>query len=301
VKWPRFLTAAAAALWLATLVAAGLGTWRLAQARPPLAGYAAPGGPAQDPLGPPAQRLTIVLAQGLTWSDLPHLPAGGDGWTAAALVTPPAGSRVEAGYLTIGAAAPAVAPELPVPPLDRDARWWDAEAGELHRRLTGVEPGGAAVVVPGLARLVHANRDRSPAATPGWLGEALARRGLRAAVLGEADFAGRHDGRWAPLLAMDAAGTVAYGRLEGMTRPDPEAPDGRVQDWPALVAAWESLPGDAALVVIDSGDLRRLEAAAPLLSPGRWTAARGEALDRLARGLAGLQAAAARRPGRDPI
>nr|MBO2507609.1 hypothetical protein [Bacillota bacterium] len=295
------LPAAAAVLWLAALAGSAWGTWHLARAQPPLAAYAPPeavsgGGPAAA-----AARLTIVVVQGLTWADLAQLPAR-DGTTAAALLTPPpAGGRVDAAYLTVGAGAPAVVPELPVPPLDRGARWWDAAAGDLHRRLAGADPGQAAVVVPALARLASANRDRSPAVTPGWLGEALARSGLRAAVLGEADFAGRYDGRGAALLAMDSAGTVAYGRLEGMTRPDDAFPAGVGQDWDALLLAWETLPGDAALVVIESGDLRRLEAAAPLLDHGRWLQAREQALQRLRRGLEQLLAAAARRPGRNPV
>lgn len=299
---PKKLAAAAAAgIWLAALAGAAAGTWHLARVQPPLAAYAGPGDASRGSGGPAAERVTIVLAQGLTWADLGRLP-GSSGAKAAALLTPPpTGGRADAAYLTVGAGVPAAVPDLPVPPLDRDAPWWDADAGTLHRRLTGAETDRAAVVVPGLARLAAANKDRSPPVTPGWLGEALSRAGLRTAVLGEADFAGGYDGRSAALLAMDGAGTVVYGRLEGMTRADPTAPGGTVQDWTAMVEAWTLLPPDAALVVIESGDLRRLEAAAPLLSPARWLEARQQALDRLAQGVARLLDAAAQRAGRHPV
>ncbi|HEX6990086.1 MAG TPA: hypothetical protein VF282_11525, partial [Bacillota bacterium] len=250
---------------------------------------------------PPAQRLTVVVAQGLMWQDLDRLGPG-PGQVAAALLTPPpSGTQPDGAYLTVGAGVPAGAQHLPVPPLERDESWWDTGAARLHRRLTGFAPGDAAVVVPSLSRLIDANRDRSPPVTPGWLGESLARHGLKTAVLGEADFPARGDGRGAALLAMDASGTVAYGQLAGLTRPDDSTPAGRVQDWPAVIEAWSALPADAAVVVIESGDLARLEAAAPLLSPARWVEAREEAVERLAAGIAGLQGAAAGRPGRHPI
>lgn len=73
---------------------------------------------------------------------------------------------------------------------------------------------------------------------------------------------------------------------------------------PTQVAAIDLLPeieaGDAIdLVVVDLGDLARLEAAEPLLAPGRASALRGESLRRIAAFVASLLDGAAQTPPQD--
>jgi hypothetical protein len=132
-------------------------------------------------------------------------------------------------------------------------------AGEEFYRRTGlvVEPGS--LVQLGIVR-IHKQNQRLPyKATAGALGSALHRAGLKTAVLGNADVP-QGLRREALSIAMDERGIVDYGNVGAtMLVSDPSFPGGMRTGYEKLLQAFDRLPQDTALVVLETGDLSRLE------------------------------------------
>ncbi|EKP93903.1 hypothetical protein ThesuDRAFT_00148 [Thermaerobacter subterraneus DSM 13965] len=164
--------------------------------------------------------------------------------------------------------------------------------------------GGAAAStgLPGLPPVVHwgghalqrANQDLDHPVPLGSLAAALHAAGLKVAALGNADLP---SGPWASarpgaaLLAADGRGRVDLGLVDGRAlEPDPSFPGGWRTRWDTVLDAWALARRQAALVVVEEGDLARLEDLAPLLPAGTLETARWEAARRLGRALAVMRA-----------
>src|SRR5690606_19124492 len=104
---------------------------------------------------------------------------------------------------------------------------------------------------------------------PGLLGQALRDAGRQTAVIGNADL---HDAfrRHGALIAMDAAGRVGLGTVgRGTLAEDPEWPFGWRTDYDAVWDAFLAVAPHASLIVIELGDLARLDAYRELIAPER--------------------------------
>ncbi|HEY8394372.1 MAG TPA: hypothetical protein VIK92_06225 [Thermaerobacter sp.] len=156
-----------------------------------------------------------------------------------------------------------------------------------------------AVLHLGWPHLLRINDELRHPVRPGALGDALRRAAIRTAALGNADLVGgpwSRDRRGAPLVTSDSRGRTDFGLIDHRTlRPDPTFPGGWRTDWARLLAAWRQLRDHAGLVVIEAGDLGRLEALAHSLEEGRLQQARLDAARALGEVMARL--AAERRPG----
>lgn len=121
---------------------------------------------------------------------------------------------------------------------------------------------------------------------PGALGGMLGDAGLRVAVIGNADVPGTQR-RYAGLIGMDRRGQVASAAVGApLVHRDPTWPAGYRTDRAALLRALERAYAAADLLIVDTGDLSRLEAVRPSLLPRPLAAARRSALATLDAALA---------------
>lgn len=183
-------------------------------------------------------------------------------------------------------------------------------ATELARRRSGDVPEGY-VLVATIGELREVNAESGFDARLGLLAALLAERGRRAAVVGNADLAGGalpdelpspermeepdppdpgiH--REAALAAMTPGGGVAAGNVSrALLRPEPGAPFGVATDPAALLAAFREAWATSDLVVVESGDTARADAAALGLSEAERAAARRRGVERADLVLSGLLA-----------
>jgi len=133
------------------------------------------------------------------------------------------------------------------------------QAAEEYRSRTGKDAPRGAVVHLGIARIRKQNAGLPYPARPGALGTVLHKAGRKTAVLGNADTPlGLR--RQAVSIAMDENGLVDYGNVgAGLLTKDSEFPGGLRTNYAGLLREMASLPGDAALTVVEVGDLSRLE------------------------------------------
>lgn len=161
----------------------------------------------------------------------------------------------------------------------------------------GRDQGGGSELPPvvhwGWQALQRANESLDHPVPLGSLATALHRAGLEVAALGNADLP---SGPWAAarpgaaLLAADARGWVDLGLVDGRSlEPDPTIPGGWRTRWDAVLDGWATARQRAALVVVEAGDLGRLEDLAPALPAETLAAARLEAGRRLGQVLAAMR------------
>ncbi|MGE5530396.1 MAG: hypothetical protein ACM3X6_14815 [Patescibacteria group bacterium] len=169
---------------------------------------------------------------------------------------------------------------------------WQGLAGrDAYRLATGMTARGR-VLHLGLAPLARANV--SAPGRPGKLGAALAAKGWRLAVLGNADRGG-NPGREAVCLVMDGKGTVALGDVGPRTlRRDWRAAGGWRTDYGVLSREFERLGRQSDLLLVVLGDLARVHAAEPSMTPARTAAHLRTALSRLDRFVGRVLSSAAR-------
>ncbi|QBS37909.1 hypothetical protein E1B22_09165 [Thermaerobacter sp. FW80] len=302
----------------------GAGRLAIGEGRPWVAPADPPGVPS------PRRTVTVVAAPGLDLDLLRQLAAADPTWrellrnAAVGLMTSHTGGYYgrEAGYLTLGAGARAVSGPTAGWVLPGDQvlepgtaaglfdRWWPpreapwpgaaipaARAGDAGAaRTAGAADDGLVPVVHwGWQALRRANEDLDHPVPLGSLATALHRAGMAVAVLGNADLPG---GPWAVprrgavLMAADQRGWVDLGLIDGRSlEPDASFPGGWRTRWEAVLTGWAAAQRHASLIVIEAGDLGRLEDLAPTLTPEGLEGARRSAGARLGRALAALQAA----------
>ena len=119
------------------------------------------------------------------------------------------------------------------------------------------------VVVTGLGPLDEANDAEGFGARPGALGDALARAGLSAGVVANADIDAAGDERLhreAALAVMDSRGLIPAGTVSpALSIVAPSAPGDRRQDVAAAAAAFFTAWDRAEVVLVEASDLARLD------------------------------------------
>lgn len=236
----------------------------------------------------PARHAVIVVAGGLPWSALGDAGLAGLQWwlergAVAAMNAQAAGREAADAWLTIGAGSRATATAWGGDAYETDERLAEGDAAALYSRNTGSTTAGAGAVHLGIEAIRGKAAAENHLVVPGALAEELRRAGLLAAALGNADLPGEPR-RYAALVAMDGAGRLPWafiGREAAVA--DAAAPGGLRTDWDAVERAFAQAWARASLIVVDEGDLGRLAAAPPLLSPDAAGAATLRALTGLDR------------------
>ncbi|MDH7576317.1 MAG: hypothetical protein QHH75_00570 [Bacillota bacterium] len=129
----------------------------------------------------------------------------------------------------------------------------------LFRARTGFTPDPKNLVVIDLPLIVRANETGQVKVFPGALGDALRQKGLRTGVLGNADLPGTPQ-RSMAVIAMDSRGIIDAGNTSTeLLRSHQEGLLGFRTDYQALKTNFLSLQEETDFLVIDLGDLVRLE------------------------------------------
>jgi hypothetical protein len=204
--------------------------------------------------------------------------------SAEAYATLGAGTRVRDGHAGLGTRSAEALPATA-------AYEGGTAAGVLSRR-TG-EAATGEIVVPVTPTVVRTAGEHLSSA-PGALGDTLARAGMSAAVVNNADSVAE-DGtavpyRPAAMAVIDSAGSVGTGAVEAadLVVADPAEPYGMRADVDAYLAATSGALERADLVVVDLGDMNRAAWQSRVAAQDVAEADRSRALTRVDRFLAGL-------------
>jgi hypothetical protein len=131
----------------------------------------------------------------------------------------------------------------------------------LFQARTGITPERGNIVVLDLPSIQWANEKEQNRAEPGALGDALHKKGLKTAVIGNSDLPGVPlSNRSAALIAMDRKGIIDRGNVsEEVLTYDPVDPLGHRTNYTKLNKIFLELQPQTDFMVIDLGDLVRLE------------------------------------------
>lgn len=243
--------------------------------------------------------VDTLTVEELTGGAMPHVHAVAGHGAVGLMSTRTGGPHTPAAaHLTLGAGARARAGPLSGLVLDGDERFLGRPAAAIFAALAGEPAGEAAAFFLGGAQLQELDGGAGGGFAPGALAGALAAAGVQTAAVGNADafapgaappwpahgHAGGfvHPRRHGALIAMDETGRIRHGTVGPGTLLDDEAwPFGLRTDYDAL---WEALAEalDAAdFIVVELGDLARLDAYADWLTPERLRGLRRETLRRM--------------------
>ncbi|MFY9113977.1 MAG: hypothetical protein WAO23_01890, partial [Dethiobacteria bacterium] len=179
------------------------------------------------------------------------------------------GGRVgsESGHLSMGAGSRAAAGNLSKLAFTRDEEFNGYPAQTVYHRYMGEAPLGE-VFNLALAELETANATWGYKVVPGALGDMITRSGGKVAVFGNADTDIKR--RPGVLTAMDQRGLVAVGNVsEEMLIKDPLFPYGHRIDVKAVTEAVTASFEDVSLVVVDWGDITRIDEESNACTPSR--------------------------------
>lgn len=220
-----------------------------------------------SPIAPklPSGKVVIVVADGISISDLQPeaLPVFNQLIRQGALGLMNGNTakniNAENAYATIGAGSRISAPNAKAGGFNGWEKVNGLLAQDLYRQRTGKIPPGKALVQLEIARIQQVNSELSYPAIPGTLGTVLREAGLKTAVLGNADTL-TDLGRQAVTIAMDNNGLVDYGEVStNLLTVDKDFLNSLRTDYSKLLQAFDRLPTDTALFVIETGDLSRLK------------------------------------------
>lgn len=196
----------------------------------------------------------------LNSSELPHLHNFFKNGAVALLNTNTAGSRnrpnaaatVSAGSVTLGTPKESLA-------FNASETYQGQNAQILFQARTGVVPRQGNIVVIDYPLICSINETAQTGTNVGVLGETIRRWGLRTAVLGNADLPGVPQ-RTMAVIAMDQQGIVDGGNVSSdVLTIEKDGFMGVRTNYNALKSNFLSLKNEANFIVIDLGDLVRLE------------------------------------------
>lgn len=218
----------------------------------------------EDLFGRPNSHLKELTARGAI--GLMNTRTGGGLTAENAFVTLGGGLRL------VGSASAKVA-------LPAGAEYGGELVEDIYRRRTGEDVAPSALVVLDIESIKANNMASLGIAEVGVIGEALRRKGCTAAVIGSSDY-DREYQRWGALVAMDARGQVPVAYVgANLCQLDPAFPTGQRTDLEALVEAYGMARSRAQFLVVDLGDMDRVEAERKRLAPSLYQDYRKLAMD----------------------
>ncbi len=221
--------------------------------------------------------VTVIILDKITISDLakaevPNIMTLIQKGALGIMTTNPAGgeSRISPNtYSTIGAGAKVAAGSAGKTAYNEDEKDLESHtlAAQEYQIRTGVKPPKGSVVHLGIAEIWNYNKDLKYDYQIGGLGTALHSAGLKTAVLGNADF-NAEISREVVTIAMDRNGLVDYGDVGAdLLVSDAKAVYGKRTDYDKLLDKYSELAQKANLVVVELGDLSRIDQAGTSLLP----------------------------------
>lgn len=216
-------------------------------------------------------RVVMVVVDDITWSDISNsrLPVlknlilkGSSGL----MTTNPAGGSPRTPsntYATIGAGAKVNGGDSGGLGFNTFEKYETSTSDSSYYRRTGIRVKGELVHL-GIAQMETVNTELKYDYLPGSIGTILHRNGYKTAVIGNSDLPGVEGNdkyrRFAVSIAMDKDGQVDYGNVSSNCfTTDPEIPGGIRTDYQRLLNEFTRVKSKAQFIVIDSGDMSRLE------------------------------------------
>jgi hypothetical protein len=226
------------------------------------------------------KKSVLVIVDRISFEDLKGLKGFGElieGGSVALMNNRPSGGYSACkGYVCIGSGARAEGTPSAVEAVDVND-----EIRELFYSRTGEKVTPGMVVNPNINKLISQNLSGEYRAAAGSLGDSLRRAGYKTALLGNAD-CGDTRIRWAVSIAMDKKGIVDYGEIaENVLKEDHRFPTGRRTDFLRLGRYVEETLEKADFVVIETGDMTRIEESRELLNEAMYHGHRKDALSRI--------------------
>lgn len=242
----------------------------------------------------PSRRVILLLAPYLTWTDV----SGGSMPRASALAGRALLANVNAragaaggtttparGALVLSAGAPVQYSETAMSSFNSSEAIGPTSVRDFYRRLFAHDAGTAEVVYLGLPLQTAGNRETSLDNALGSLGTAVRSNGYKTAAIGNGDPGWFVDAlrasRPAGVAAADSAGIVDVGDVSPtMLIPDPVASFGVRANVEHIAAAYRRVVADPGvrLIVVDPGDLARVQLASAIESTEAAAVARAAAL-----------------------
>jgi len=184
-------------------------------------------------------------------------------------------------YATIGAGSHITATDAPGFGFSASDRFQNGPAATEYENRTGRSAPSEAVVHLGIIRIKKQNAGLPYPAVPGALGTALHSAGFKTAVLGNADVSSALR-RQVVTIAMDQNGLVDYGRVDDrMLAGKSGFPGGLHTDYAKMLQELKEVSNQASFIVIETGDLSRLEEYIPYVSMSVLSSLRKRVLQEL--------------------
>ncbi len=137
---------------------------------------------------------------------------------------------------------------------------------KIYKRRTGMNLPNSGIVNVDMPALTRSNLEGDYGAIVGSLGQALHDKGMKTAAIGNGDIEEEFC-RLAPIVAMDDRGYVDYGSVgQEILMKDESYPFGLKSNFSKMIDVFEKSYDESDLVVIDIGDMNRLERYKPNLS-----------------------------------
>lgn len=224
----------------------------------------------------------IVLAPGLSLDDLsqsPNLKKLTAGSALGLMNSTSRGKQLAGSYLTLGAGQNLYCPPAGLLGLQVSETYNGSLTPELYERDSSLPANNHQILLPHYYSLFHANPQPSPM---GLLAEHLERAKIPLLLLGNHDLP-EGISRPGVLMAMDGSGKVSEGCVDYRTYVvDPASPTVYVTDYSFLYERTRDfLSRSSGVVLLDLGDLSRLDRFYEKLSPDTYAFHRRRLLDKL--------------------
>ncbi len=223
-------------------------------------------------------RVVMVVIDQLSWDDVSgnNLPVTrkiiSSGAVGLMTTNPGAGGlrTPENTYATIGAGTKILGGDSGGDGFNVWEEYENGKAEISYFRRTGRKADGQVVNV-GIAQIETANRNLNYNYVPGSIGTVLHRYGVKTGVIGNSDVFGLQERdkfrRYAVNIAMDRNGQVDYGEVgSSCLTPDEAFLGGFRSDYSFLLKKFREIKDYAGFLVIDTGDISRLESQGTLAS-----------------------------------
>ncbi len=229
-------------------------------------------------------RVTVVVINRLSLDDLAALRGSAlldlaaKGGIGLMNTRTGGGLTAENAYASIGGGARLLGGAHAKLALSSEAVYKGERAGDIYRRRTGWDPPPGSILVLDIENIKANNLASGNIQLVGLIGETLREAQLNAALIGNADT--QEYQRWAALIAMDSRGQIPIGSVDPeLNTLDPGFPTGRRSDIPALWQEYLRVRASAPFVVVDLGDMDRVEEERRQLAPSRYRSYRRTALE----------------------
>lgn len=245
-----------------------------------------------------AKQAIIVFIDGLSFADVdnlrkhPQMQAVQKSVSYGAMsIRTPGARTAENAYLLMGSGSQAIYTTQSDTAYAADEQLASGEtAAERFRQVSNVsgrDQRAAAVLFPGIYRLLADNREKSFTERIGLLGSSLKEQGMRVTLLGNADY-GSARSRPAALFAMDRQGEIAGGDVTAAgLKQEADYPFGIRTDYEGL-AKHVGQQHDSGLTVIELGDLSRLYRLQGMMDQQRFALQYNKVMSDLSKFLSGL-------------